>query len=85
MVLSDEDDSEIDVRSVSGTGYNFMVSGFDPPKGSRKCDTNPGDPGCTSCPFTPSDPGCPLGGETAQSAIVARMPRSKRGTVELPL
>ncbi|MGH7283944.1 MAG: hypothetical protein ACRELY_20655, partial [Polyangiaceae bacterium] len=49
--LTDENDSEIDVRSVSGTGFNFMSSTFDPPRGTTPCDANPGDPACTSCAF----------------------------------
>ncbi len=65
IVLSDENDSEIDTRSFSGQAWHFMVSGslaasadgtttvpaFDPPKATSICATNPGDPGCTSCAY----------------------------------
>ncbi len=59
--LTDEDDSEIDVRSLAGTGFNFMLGGFQPPRSTSECDTNPGDPNCTSCGFASSpqtDPSC---------------------------
>jgi hypothetical protein len=46
--LSDENDSEIDVRSVGGQGYVFMSSAYDPSHGTPICATNPGDPTCTS-------------------------------------
>jgi hypothetical protein len=65
VVLSDEDGSEIDVRSLSGTGFNFMLGGFEPPRGTSQCDTNPGDPNCTSCGFPSApqtDPNCQLTG-----------------------
>lgn len=55
IALSDENDSEVDARSISGTGWNFMRSGFNPPRGTSQCDTNPADPNCTSCGF-PSTP-----------------------------
>ena len=52
IVLTDENDSEVDVRSFGGTAWNFMTSpGFNPPRGTSVCLTNPGDPGCTSCAF----------------------------------
>jgi hypothetical protein len=52
VVLSDENDSEVDVRSFGGTAWNFMTQpGFNPPRGTSICATNPGDPGCTSCAF----------------------------------
>ena len=55
--LTDENDSEIDSRSVSGTGWQFLRSDFDPPKGTAACATSPNDPGCESCEFS-SDPAC---------------------------
>jgi hypothetical protein len=61
IALTDENDSEVDARAISGTGFNFMLSGFQPPRGTSQCDTNPGDPNCTSCgfPSTPqTDPNC---------------------------
>jgi hypothetical protein len=59
--LTDENDSEIDVRSIGGQGYLFMSAKFYPPHGTSECDTNPADPGCTSCQLLPdpsSDPAC---------------------------
>jgi hypothetical protein len=68
IVLTDEDDSEVDVRSFGGTAWRFMVSSvssagtppFFPPRGTSICLTNPNDPTCTSCAFktNPSDPQC---------------------------
>ena len=34
IVLSDENDSEVDVRSFGGTAYNFMSIAFPPPRGT---------------------------------------------------
>jgi hypothetical protein len=60
VVLSDENDSEIDVRSIGGLGYLFMRTLFTPPHGTTPCATNPLDPGCHSCnPATDmGDPNC---------------------------
>jgi hypothetical protein len=62
IVLTDENDSEVDVRSFGGTAWNFMTStpAFNPPRGTQICQTSPGDPGCTSCAFgkNGSDPNC---------------------------
>jgi hypothetical protein len=61
VVLTDENDSEVDVRSFNRTAWNFMTSpGFNPPRGTSICLTNPGDPGCTSCAFgrNGGDPQC---------------------------
>ncbi|HTB71914.1 MAG TPA: hypothetical protein VK762_01660 [Polyangiaceae bacterium] len=60
IVLSDENDSEVDVRSFGGTAYNFMSTSFHPPRGTSICATNPADPGCTSCSFgqNATDPQC---------------------------
>jgi hypothetical protein len=60
IVLTDENDSEIDVRSLGQQGYLFMSQAFTPPHGTAACDTNPGDPGCLSCPPKSTDPGCLL-------------------------
>jgi hypothetical protein len=54
VVLSDENDSEIDVRSLSQQGYNWMASSFPPPRGTAACGSDgvggtPADPNCTSC------------------------------------
>ncbi len=47
--LSDENDSEIDVRSVGGLGINWMASSFDPPNGTSACATDPSSSACKSC------------------------------------
>jgi len=49
IVLTDEDDSEIDVRSFQGTGYQFMSDTYNPPRATSVCFTNPADPMCQSC------------------------------------
>ncbi len=65
IVLTDENDSEIDTRSFSGQAWHFMVNGsiaesadgmstigpFNPPKGTSQCTANPADPNCTSCAY----------------------------------
>jgi hypothetical protein len=64
IVLSDENDSEIDVRSFQGTGYHFMSAAWQPPRGTQACASNPEDPSCTSCNLAPnaaSDPSCQQG------------------------
>jgi hypothetical protein len=47
--LSDENDSEIDVRSIGGLGVNWMASTFQPPAATSACATNPASPACQSC------------------------------------
>jgi hypothetical protein len=47
--LSDENDSEVDVRSVSGLGHHWMDSSFDPPNGTTACGSSPGSAACQSC------------------------------------
>ncbi len=71
VVLSDENDSEIDVRSLGGLGYFFMHTGFMPPHGTSVCATNPLDPGCVSCAPGNLDPRCVAagGGVAVYSAI----------------
>jgi hypothetical protein len=57
--LTDENDSEIDVRSLGGLGYLFMSTAFYPPHGTSECASNPASPSCTSCPSSGStDPAC---------------------------
>jgi hypothetical protein len=60
IVLTDENDSEIDVRSFGGQGWSFMDEGppagsFTPPRGTAICETDPGNtmgsPPCTSCAY----------------------------------
>jgi hypothetical protein len=58
VVLSDENDSEIDVRSLGGLGYFFMRTTFEPPHGTSICATNAADPGCASCTPGSKDPAC---------------------------
>jgi hypothetical protein len=63
VVLSDENDSEIDVRSFQGTGYIFMHADYDPPHATTACATDPDDPTqCQSCTEAPSDPNCTANG-----------------------
>ena len=73
IVLSDENDSEIDVRSYSGLGYLFMSNTYSPPRGTSACASNPNSADCTSCPpasacagasppATCSDPACKVNG-----------------------
>ena len=50
VVLSDENDSEMDVRSFEGQGFLFLDSGFNPPRGTTACATDPGGNGCVTCP-----------------------------------
>ena len=72
LVLTDENDSEVDVRSFGGTAWNFMSSGFPPPRGTAICQTKPNDPGCTSCAFgkDKSDPQCLTEGGVYSTADV---------------
>ena len=64
LVLTDENDSEVDVRSFGGTAWNFMSTDFPPPRGTAVCQTNPLDPGCTSCAFgnNNNDSSCMMNG-----------------------
>ena len=67
--MTDENDSEIDVRSVGGQGYLWMAQNFDPPHGTSACAENAADNGltsssaCESCvePSAASDPNCQSG------------------------
>jgi hypothetical protein len=58
IVLTDENDSEIDVRSAAGLGYYFMSRAWDPPHGTSACASNPADPGCQVCQPGSTDPAC---------------------------
>jgi hypothetical protein len=66
VVLSDENDSEIDVRSLGGLGYFFMRTGFAPPHGTSACTGTPAQiasGACASCSPGNKDPACvPAGG-----------------------
>jgi hypothetical protein len=64
IVLSDENDSEVDVRSLGQQGFNWMATTFNPPRGTSPCNTNPGDPNCKSCAQLAkgtSDANCSMG------------------------
>jgi hypothetical protein len=65
--LTDENDSEIDVRALGQQAWNWMYSAFQPPRGTSQCATNPDDPMCTSCLLDPSDTNCANGGYSAYS------------------
>ncbi len=67
IVLTDENDSEVDVRSFGGSAYHFMASAFNPPRGTSACAANPADPNCTSCAFAGhgNDPACAQGAYTS--------------------
>ena len=54
--LTDENDSEIDVRSIDGQGYFFMSTEFFPVHGTAICADYPDDPTCTICKL--GDPSC---------------------------
>ncbi|HEX3770745.1 MAG TPA: hypothetical protein VHV30_07775 [Polyangiaceae bacterium] len=61
IVLSDEDDSEIDVRALGGQAWQFMQLTFGAPHPTSACASNPNDPSCTSCGLLSdpsSDPNC---------------------------
>jgi hypothetical protein len=62
IVLSDENDSEIDVRSFAGSGYLFMSQTYTPPRSLTPCLTNPNAAGCGPCPSSgSSDANCMQG------------------------
>jgi hypothetical protein len=69
IVMSDENDSEIDVRSFGGEGYLFMDQTYKPLRGTSVCATDPGSSACTSCGYASaaSDPNC-KGGNSAYTA-----------------
>jgi hypothetical protein len=74
--MTDENDSEVDVRSYGGKGWWFMAGTFDPWHGTSGCSENGSgsallDPTtCTSCDFPQGamDPACPQGANTVYSA-----------------
>ena len=72
--MTDEDDSEIDVRALGGQGYLWMATNFDPPRGTSGCDENAASSGltdpdtCDSCKLATdagTDPSCSLGDYSA--------------------
>jgi hypothetical protein len=64
VVLSDEDDSEVDVRTIGGIGVNWLDNNFQPPRGSSACAADPASSSCTSCAFgtMKSDSACQMTG-----------------------
>jgi hypothetical protein len=64
IVLSDENDSEIDVRSLGQQGFNWMATTFNPPRGTVQCNSNPADTNCVPCTQLTSaqaDANCAMG------------------------
>ena len=68
--MTDENDSEIDVRSAGGQGYLWMAANFDPPRGTSACAENAANSGltdatsCESCSESSapgSDSSCRMG------------------------
>jgi len=45
--MTDENDSEIDVRSLGGTGWLMMAGNFDPPQANMSCAENSSNSGLT--------------------------------------
>jgi hypothetical protein len=71
IVLSDENDSEIDVRSFGGQGYLFMDSTYMPLRETSACTTEgPQSPNCISCGEAQAqgDPNCVTGNHTYSAA-----------------
>jgi hypothetical protein len=74
--MTDEDDSEIDVRALGGQGYLWMAQNFQPPRGTSACAEDANDDGltdpttCNSCQFASgasTDPSCELGPFSAEN------------------
>jgi hypothetical protein len=68
--LTDENDSEIDVRALGGQGYLWMDDNYDPARGTSACSENASNSGlddpsaCNSCDAVSSastDPSCQMG------------------------
>ncbi len=67
VMLTDEDDSSADDRSIGGQGWTFGAKSFPgskvfrgasnqgttAPRGTSACSSNPASPDCTSCAFAP--------------------------------
>ena len=67
LVLSDENDSEIDARAYNGWAYHFLEQGTAQPRATTVCATSPGSPDCGSCAAQGStaaktDPSCMTNG-----------------------
>ncbi len=54
--MTDEDDSEVDVRLLDGSAWFLMATTFEPPRGTSACSENASNSGltdpsaCTQCP-----------------------------------
>lgn len=75
IMLTDEDDSSADPLALGGQGWAFMSNNFPgskifrgpnagttAPRGTKICETDPGNPDCTTCGFAarcdPNKPDC---------------------------
>jgi hypothetical protein len=69
IALTDENDSEIDVRSFQGQGFAFMDANRTLPRGTSACNTNPASPDCTSCAYAghENDSSCRMGKYQAET------------------
>ncbi len=63
IVLTDENDSEIDVRAFQGSGYRFLSSSYAPSRATSACAVDPLSPACVTCPDT-----CPAGSDAGPCA-----------------
>jgi hypothetical protein len=65
IVLTDENDSEIDVRSYAGSAYKLMSADYPPVKGTSACARDPASSECAQCAPGSTDPACapPAGGQ----------------------
>jgi hypothetical protein len=65
--LTDENDSEVDVRSLQGTAWLMMAQTWAPPRGTSGCEENATNTGlldpstCETCPKGSTDPDCMMG------------------------
>jgi hypothetical protein len=79
VVLTDENDSEIDVRSLGGKGWEYMSGAFEPARGTAACADDPLGPGCMPCgsPDAPAnDPSCMQGDYTAPTVMTDSTPEA---------
>ncbi len=71
VVLTDENDSEIDVRSLGGQGWKFLSGAVTLPRGTSACATDPASAACQPCADLPdggaADPSCQQGRYTAET------------------
>jgi hypothetical protein len=69
IVLTDENDSEVDVRSAPGTGYKFMARTYKPYRGTSACSADPARPDCMPCDANPTDPACAVPAGSTTGAV----------------